>query len=58
MEETFKERSELLKTSINSSLFALSYDEEDSLRSFRQDFLFPPPPEGIERKQTIYLCGM
>ena len=38
----------------NTKVFAMKMDEEDELKSFRNEFHFPP---GIDDKPSIYLCG-
>ena len=38
----------------NTKAFAMKMDEEDELKSFRNEFHFPP---GIDDKPSIYLCG-
>lgn len=55
--DTFEERSRDLNVPINSLAFANSYDNEDPLRQLREEFMFPPAPEGSGRESTIYLCG-
>lgn len=57
MDQVFSQKAEQIGVPTNSILFAKSLDDEDNLKDFRNEFIFPPAPAGSGREQTIYLCG-
>jgi kynureninase len=57
MENFLSEKSQQIGAPTNSILFAKSLDEDDNLKEFRSEFIFPPAPSGSGREETIYLCG-
>ena len=51
---TVKELVEKVGHAYNTKEFAVQLDELDELKSFREQFHFPP---GVDGKKSIYLCG-
>lgn len=54
MEHTLQQYQERFGVSPLDREFAVKLDENDDMKEFRNEFLFPAAPEG---KRCIYLCG-